>query len=60
MRKWRVSRAFLLAVIMAAGTVLQDPSNPEGWSAAAGIIAAAVSAGARKREPQARERRTDY
>lgn len=44
------SRAFVAAVILAVGVVLQDPRNPDAWSTAAGIVAAAVSGGVRKSE----------
>jgi hypothetical protein len=47
-----ISRAFIAAVLLAAGVVLQHPREPEAWSTAAGIIAAAVSGGARKNGDQ--------
>lgn len=44
------SRAFIAALILATGIVLKDPQDPEAWSTAAGIVAAAVSGGVRKSE----------
>lgn len=42
------SRAFFSALLLAVGTVLQNPRDPETWSIAAAIVAAAVSGGVRK------------
>ena len=42
------SRAFIAAVLLAAGIVVKEPKDPEAWSTAAGIIAAAVSGGVRR------------
>lgn len=36
--------------MMAVSVVINDPKSPESWSAAAGIIAAAISGGATKKE----------
>lgn len=46
--RWPISRAFLAALLFAAAGIVKDPKNLETWSVAAGIIAAAVSSGARK------------
>lgn len=46
--KPRISKTFLVAVLQATATVLLDHKNPENWTVAAGIIAAAISGGVRK------------
>lgn len=42
------SRAFIAACLLAAGIVIKEPKDPESWSTAAGIIAAAVSGGVKR------------
>lgn len=44
-RKPQISRTFIAAVLQAVATVLIDPKDPQTWTVAAGIIAAAVSGG---------------
>jgi len=50
MRPRPISRAFILAVLGAASVIISDPKNPESYQIAVGIIAAAISGGATKKE----------
>lgn len=45
---WPISRAFLGACLMALAVVIQAPKDTQAWGTALGIVAAAVSGGARK------------
>jgi hypothetical protein len=46
----RFSRAFLAAVFLAAGTIIQNPKDLQSWSAGLAIVAAAASGGVVKKK----------